>query len=405
MRLLIISNLIPLPPNSGSRIRVHQLCRRIAEKHDVGFACHVWDDDDEKQVSRLQETFHPVITGRVRRSPWVRLLPPMARDILHRRPPTLSLWRSSELAAKLRKLLSEARFDIVQIEEAFMGPYIDLLPAASQSKTVLSLHNVMSDQAKSFERIANSPALRSWHRLNGRLCSRWEARLVSRFDRCIAVSERDLGLLHRMNPGVRAEVVPNGVEVDSCPRLAPPSGPPALLLVGDMNYEPCRDSAIRFVRSVFPRIRQRFPDCRFWIVGRGPDSKLRSLEGDGVHVTGAVDSVVPFYQECHVSVVPLRAGGGTRLKILEAMALGRPVVSTSIGAEGLDVRDREHLLIADDENQFAEEIISILGQPDSAQAMVRRARALVESRYDWREIAECQLSLYDELVETNGNRS
>ena len=405
MRILIISNLIPVPPNSGARIRQYQLFRRIAEKHDVGYACHVWNDEEEHEVGRLREMFHPVVTGRVRRSPRERLLPSMARDFFRGRPPALSLWRSSELEIGLRRLFYETEFDIVQIEETQMAPYIDLLPSKSKTRTVLSLHNVLFDQIESIGRISGSSALRRWHRLNARLCSRWEPRFAGRFDRCTTVSERDLALLLDAAPGLRAEVVPNGVDIDSCPTLAPPSGPPSFLFVGDMNYGPCVDAVKWFTSNIFPRVRSRFPGSRFWVVGREPKPELLSLEGEGVRVTGAVESVVPYYEKCCASVVPLRAGGGTRLKILESMAMRRPVISTTIGAEGLHVRDGEHLLIADDDDRFAEKVMSVVDDPDGAAAMAERARTLVETRYDWGEIAGRQLRVYDDLIEPNGDRS
>jgi glycosyltransferase involved in cell wall biosynthesis len=166
-----------------------------------------------------------------------------------------------------------------------------------------------------------------------------------------------------------------------------------------MGYEPNDDAVLYFCRDILPIIRRTVPGVELWIVGRDPTPAVRALASDTVHVSGRVDDVVPYYERSAVAIVPLRAGGGTRLKILEAMALGRPVVTTTIGCEGLDVRDNEHVLIADTAESFAARTVQLINSPELWQAIAARARELVVNQYDWDAIAGQMLRLYEELTE------
>jgi glycosyltransferase involved in cell wall biosynthesis len=193
------------------------------------------------------------------------------------------------------------------------------------------------------------------------------------------------------------DVIPNGVDTHALRPLPPAEGPPALVFVGSMMYRPCVDAAVWLVREILPLVRRTHPDVAVWIVGRGPVPEVTALAGNGVFVTGEVEDVAPYYRRATLAVAPLRAGGGTRLKILEAMALGRVVVSTTVGAEGLRVDDDTHLAIADDAQSLANAIVALLNDHDHRDRLARAARALVEAEYDWDRIGASHLALYDGL--------
>jgi glycosyltransferase involved in cell wall biosynthesis len=203
----------------------------------------------------------------------------------------------------------------------------------------------------------------------------------------------------KVNPRLQVDVIPNGVDTEKYQPLPPPENvSPSLMFVGSMDYPPCVDAVLYFCSDILPLIRQAINPLELWIVGRDPHPEVLKLNGSGVHVTGRVEDVVPYYQQSTVCVIPLRAGGGTRLKILEAMALGRPVVSTTIGCEGLDVVDGEHLLIADTPEQFAEKTVRLLDDRHLSQYICANARKLVEARYGWDQIAERLMDVYEEMV-------
>jgi len=226
---------------------------------------------------------------------------------------------------------------------------------------------------------------------------RWEPCYAERFGRCITVSEADRRLLRTVNPRLQVDVVANGVDTKVYQPLPQEGTSPSLLFIGKMSYRPNGDAVLYFCREILPRIRRMIGEVEMWIVGKDPLPEVRQLNGDGVYVTGRVDDVVPYYSRSTACVVPLRAGGGTRLKILEAMALGRPVVSTSVGAEGLDVVDGEHLLIADSPEQFAEKTVRLLTDRALYQRITTNARQLVVTRYDWDAIAGQLMQIYAEM--------
>jgi glycosyltransferase involved in cell wall biosynthesis len=194
-------------------------------------------------------------------------------------------------------------------------------------------------------------------------------------------------------------VIPNGVDIQKYQPLPAEVTSPTLLFIGNMGYPPCVDAVVYFCREIFPQIQRTVSGVKLWIVGRNPRSEVVKLNSDRVHVTGQVEDVIPYYRKGAVCVVPLRAGGGTRLKILEAMALGRPVVSTTIGCEGLDVIDGEHLFIADKPVQFAEKTKRLLTDRQLYQQISTRGRQLVEARYDWDKIANQLIDVYGEVLE------
>ena len=194
-------------------------------------------------------------------------------------------------------------------------------------------------------------------------------------------------------------VIPNGVDIEEFLFTKANSQNITISYFGNMEYFPNQDAVLFFSKQILPMIKQKIPGVKFLIVGKNPSLTVQSLATDeNIIVTGTVDSVIPHYINSSICIVPLRAGGGTRLKILEAMAVGRPVVSTTIGCEGLDVVDGENLLIADTPVQFAEKVIQLINDKQLYQKIANNGRKLVEDKYSWDKIAEKLLAVYAEIV-------
>jgi glycosyltransferase involved in cell wall biosynthesis len=227
----------------------------------------------------------------------------------------------------------------------------------------------------------------------------WEPRYAGNFNQCITVSEADRQLLLDSNPHLHVDVIPNGVDLEKYQPLPLPSETAArsLLFLGNMGYPPCADAALYFCEQIFPIIHKTENTSEFWVVGRDPRPEVLELNNDRIHVTGRVEDVIPYYLQSSICVVPLRAGGGTRLKILEAMALGRPVVSTTIGCEGLNVENGKHLLIADSPAEFAQQTIRLFQDRHLYQRISANGRRLVETQYGWDQIAKKLMDVYSEL--------
>jgi sugar transferase (PEP-CTERM/EpsH1 system associated) len=399
MRILFITDYLPYPLISGDRIRNYNLIRRIARQHQVSLVGFLQTPDEAGGVSHLQEFCHRVEVVNLRRRRKLARVPGLLRYVLAGIPFDFEFLHSEVLANKIRQFVSTVDFDIVHIEQSRMALYLKTLPPGAPFKRILGLQNVASIQYDRISYIALTPTrrMRAW--LYSRMLRRWEPCYAERFDRCITVSEVDRRLLLSANSHLQVDVVPNGVDTQIYQPLPLEGVQPALLLIGNMSYAPCVDGAIWFCSQILPHIRRKLSEVEAWVVGISPPPEVVRLSGDGVHVTGRVEDVVPYYRQSTVSVVPLRAGGGTRLKILEAMALGRPVVSTSIGCEGLDVVDGKHLLIADDPERFAEKTVRLLTDRALYQRIVAEARQLVVTRYDWDVIAGQLLDVYSKAMQ------
>jgi glycosyltransferase involved in cell wall biosynthesis len=217
---------------------------------------------------------------------------------------------------------------------------------------------------------------------------RAEARVCRRATLTIAVSDTDRALLAATAPGARVCAIPTGVD----PAYFAPNGnrevPDTLIFTGSMDWYPNEDAIVHFTEAILPRIRREVPDVTMAVVGRDPTPRLRAVAaGAGVRVTGTVDDVRPYVAKAAVYVVPLRVGGGTRLKIFEALAMGKALVSTRVGAEGLPLVSGEHVLLADDPADFARAVVSLLRDPPRRRALGLAARRLVEERYTWAQVA------------------
>ena len=339
--------------------------------------------------------------------------------LLRGRPVATAPFYYPELARRIRQLTQEQEFDIVQIEHSFLAPYRADLAGEFQGACVLSLHNIgvhqyrsMLDMSAGLERI---PAALKWLSLRG-----WEARAAREFDLSIVVSQQDRERLECLGgnrslsaaerPAARISIIENGVD---CVQLVPlpepwpedaatePADGGELVFVGTMGYLPNRDAMQAFCRDTLPLVRRQRPGCRLTIVGSGGHHYLSHLARPGqVEITGRVDDLTPFYQRAHVAIAPLRSGGGSRLKILEAMALGRPVVSSRLGCEGLVLEDGKDLLIADEPQVFARQILDLLTDRERWRSVVHSARQTVASRYDWNLVTQHLLEAYARICPT-----
>ena len=212
------------------------------------------------------------------------------------------------------------------------------------------------------------------------------------------VSEQDAERLRQMNPRASIFVIENGVDV-SYYASEPSSGKKRIVFVGSMDYHANIDGAINFARNVWPTVRKQKPELVFTIVGRDPSTEVRALSSiDGVEVTGSVDDVRPFYREAIAAVVPLNVGGGSRLKILEAMAAGVPVVSTKLGAEGLDLSDGENVLLTEATGQLAEQLINVIDNQDLRRRLIEGGEKLIRERYDWSMLGAKLLTQYQAMA-------
>lgn len=393
-RILFLTPQSLYPPQQGGALRSYNLLAGLAARHTVHLLSFLQAGErlpPDSPLHRLCARVETIPAPPPR--PWWRRL---AATFLSPLPDMALRLPSQAFSSRLAEMLSQERYDIIQAESLEMAPF--LLEAKGRAAgALLVLDDFNAEyllQKRAWETDARSPrrwpgalySLVQWMKLR-----RYEAALARAVDLTIAVSEMDEASLRRIAPGAHFAVVPNGVDTaffSDAAKVgpAPDASPCDLVFTGKMDFRPNVDAALWFAREVLPRVRSEEAGVRFLIVGQSPHPRLRALAHEpAVKITGRVDDVRPYVARAAVYVVPMRIGGGTRLKVLEAMSMGKAVVSTTLGCEGYPVRDGVELIIADSPAEFARAVVRLLRDPEQRKRLGAAARAFA-ARYDWQTI-------------------
>jgi polysaccharide biosynthesis protein PslH len=392
MRILWIKTELLHPVDKGGRIRSYQMLRSLARQHQVTFLCLDDGEAAPDALSRAHEYAGEIVTVPFRpaRKGSPRFFLELLANLFSPLPYAVARYRSAELRRQIRRLA--ANTDLVVCD--FLTPSINL-PLPLPAPAVLFQHNVEATIWERHAAVPQNPLRRAYMRIQWRRMQRLEAAECRRFSRVVAVSELDADLMRRQYGVATVSHVETGVDFDyfSTQRL-PGSDSVGLVFVGSMDWMPNDDGIRWFAAEVFPLVQAAVPGAQLTVVGRTPSDRLRQLavSNPAIEVTGTVPDVRPYIERAAVSVVPLRIGGGTRLKIYEAMAMGSPVVATTIGAEGLPVRDGEHLLIADSPESQAAAIAGLLRDRQRAARLAATAQRYVREHCGWDEVARQFLS-------------
>ncbi len=399
MRILIVCPSLPYPPDKGATIRTFTLMRHLALRHEIDLVCIENDLSDAKYVRELEKYCERVYLAPRKKVSKIFQLPKVLGRFLRGEPFRIKYTESRELGKLLHEITGKRHYDIIQFEHSETAQNLKFLCPQHKAKTVLSMHNITCLQFYRIYKTEKKMCEKIKHFLTWFPMMSWEPKMARLFDKLIVVSDVDRILLQVLEPSLDISVIPNGVDTKTHRPYSLEEREKNILIVGSMDYEPNGDAVKYFHNEVFPRIRKRIPDCTLTIVGNSPSNEIQQLDAEqGVMVRANVDDVRPYYRRARVSAVALRSGGGTRLKILESMALGTPVVSTLIGCEGLDVQDDLDILIANDPVEFTEKITELMLSPDLWNRISKEARSLVESKYNWAYICELLENIYRELV-------
>ena len=395
MKILFLSPTVPYPLTDGGRIRVYNLLKQIAQNNEVTLLALETQPTDTESISHIQEfgiTVH--LVNHLHTLPRVSLST-LLTALFKRQPITVARYNVSAYRQKLRELLASESFDIVHYEMFHTAQF----HTESDYPSVLSQQNV--DSA-------------IWHRLTDETTNifykfaywtqelafkRYERVLSPKFDAVTCTSEIDAAIFEQHCPNDIVKVIPNGVDVTHFIPDSDSADDAHLIYIGSMDWYPNEDAVSFFVGEILPKIRKRVQDVKLTIVGGNPSDQVQRLtEVEGVVVTGRVPEIKPYFSAATVFVVPLRIGSGTRLKILEALAMGKAIVSTSVGAEGLALQNGEEIMIADEPNLFAEAVIQLLTDPTLCKRIGQNGRKRVEQDYDWRNIGKKLLEVYEEIL-------
>ena len=397
MRVLHFAPRVCWPLDTGAKLRNYHLARVLSEKAEVTLLAFT---DAEQSLEQLEKFYEQVIA--VPRDPGYTLSK-IIRGTLGNTPLPVLNYTTGSMKHALEKVLRERNFDIVQVEGIHLMSYLPIITAPHPRPLMIcDWHNIESELMSRYSGHEPNILKRAYAGKTARLMGDFERRAMREFDAHVAVSQRDAQQLRSLNPDAQVFVIENGVDTAHYEEAAVDGGlrkRNRIVFVGSMDYHANIDGAVSFARDVWPGVRDRHPELIFTIVGRDPAPEVRELRSTpGIKVTGTVDDVRPFYREALAAVVPLKVGGGSRLKILEAMAAGVPVVSTTLGAEGLDVHDGEDILIADTNEQLAEKIVSVIESEKLWQRISAAGRTLVADRYDWSRLGANLFEKYQQLL-------
>jgi polysaccharide biosynthesis protein PslH len=385
LRILWLKTELLHPVDKGGKIRTYEMLRALRREHHVTYLTLDDGSAAPEARERAAEYCHELLTvpHRTRAKFSAGFYAELARNLVSPLPYFCQKYVSPAMRREIERLSAGASFDVLVCD--FLNPSVNV-PAALQAPAVLFQHNVEAMIWRRHYEVQTNPFKKFYLRGQWRKAAAYERAACRRFDRVVAVSREDAETMRR-DYGVRAvSDVPTGVDTDFFrPSGAAEREPRGLVFTGSMDWLPNEDAIKFFVRDVLPLVRRRLPDVTLTVVGRDPFPSLVELgrRDPSIRVTGRVADVRPHMERAAGYVVPIRVGGGTRLKIYEAMAMELPVVSTRIGAEGLPVKDGEELLLADSPEEFASAVVRVLTDDALARSLGRRAAETVRARFGW----------------------
>ncbi len=410
-RVLILAPQLPVPPQAltgsvqGTTIRNFNLLAGLSRRHTIDLVTFLAPGMSAQAVDLLRPYCREVLA----RPQPARTMSVRARDTLLSAAPDMALrLNAAEMHLALLDLAAHSPepYDVIQVEGIEMAPYMlglqrDLLGPRPRfvyddhnAEYVLQQRAFATDVRRPKRWIAAGYSLIQWRKL-----AAYERRVCRAADKVAAVSDVDRSALLRLDPLLDVTVIPNGVDLDFYrPGVVPPladMGPDSLVFTGKMDYRPNVDAVTWFAEAVFPLIRAQAPDAAFYVVGQQPSPRVAALaEQPGIIVTGKVPDTRPYIAGAGAYVIPLRIGGGTRLKVLEAMAMGQAVVSTRLGCDGFPLQDGREVVYADEPHAFADRAVSLLRGRAEAARLGHAARAFVEAHYGWDAIVPQLEALY-----------
>jgi glycosyltransferase involved in cell wall biosynthesis len=386
MRILWIKSDFLHPTNRGGQIRTLEMLRRLRRRHEIHYLAFA-DPDSPEGVERSVEYCHrphPVPRRPADRGS-LRFWGQFAENLLSPLPIAVGRYRSAQMERRIRDLTRCERFDHMVCD--FIMPSVNV---PDLSRCVLFQHNVETVVWQRLAKCATDPVRRLYYGVQARRMYEYESRVCRAVRFVVAVSAEDAAHMRSQFGVSHVSEVPTGVDLDF---FSPPAAAPFvadLAFLGSMDWLPNIDAVCYFVEQILPLIRRRRPDCSLAVIGRKPPASIRALaERDPkIVVTGTVGDVRPYLWGSLVSIVPLRIGGGTRLKIYESMAARRPVVSTAVGAEGLEVSHPENIRLADAPADFADRCLELLEDASERRRVSSAAWELVASRYSWEQVSQ-----------------
>ena len=366
-------------------MRSHYVLQYLAQRHDVTLLTFVRDSDRPEYITRMEEICHTVHTVPMRRSA-VRDGRFLLKSVASGQPFLIVRDEVSAMTEKLRALLAEQSFDAVHADQLWMAQYaLQAKEFSPDVRLILDQHNAVYLIPGRMADGETNPVKKMILARESKVMARYEAETCPKFDRVVWVTREDYDAVSAIAdaPLPPPTVIPICGDPTRVSPVEPKSGIKRVTFLGGLHWPPNAQGIVWFAKEVFPKIRARVPDAVLTVIGKNPPAELT---GSGVQVTGYVEDLSPLLAETQAFVVPLHAGGGMRVKIIDAWGWGLPIVSTTIGAEGIAVENGMDVLIADTASDFAEAVIRLLKSPELRQSLAENGRRTVVQKYNWRTI-------------------
>ena len=415
MKILFLAHRIPYPPNKGDKIRSFNEIKYLSQNHEIHLACLADDLNDLKYTKNLKKycKIVNIIPLKLKTAKFKTIF-----SLLNKKPLSVSYFYSKRLQKIINHLLSTNNYDAIICFSSSMAEYIfrsivhgqwllvrNNKPSPNNqrlsTKLIMDFVDIDSDKWKQYAEHVRPP-FSLIYKLESNRLAQYERKVAKIFHYSIFVSKKEAELFYMQNPDIdNILAIPNGVDFDyfnpyqllaNNQQLA--SNHPILLFTGAMDYYANVDGVIWFCKKIFPYLIKKYPKLKFYIVGRNPTSAIKKLVNSNIIITGYVDDIRPYYQIATVYIAPLRIARGIQNKILEAMAMAKPVISTSKAFEGIEATPNKDLLLADSEKEFIEKITMLLKNPEKRKSLEISARQTVEKNYSW----QYNLKILEEIL-------
>jgi sugar transferase (PEP-CTERM/EpsH1 system associated) len=388
MKILWVKSDFLYPPDTGGKIRSYNILKQLGEMHEVSYLCLTVEDPSRRDVQHLKSFCQNVECLKFGPDEKFssRFYLSLMKNLFSPHPYVISKYRDTRITDKIQEFIQAGDVDIILCD--FLEMAINCLDISAVRK-VLFQHNVETEIWRRHFKVSRNPLKKAYLYIDYRKYFNYERMACGKFDDVFVVSESDGRLLEKNLDIMHTTLIPTGVDIEYFRPGSESEDSNTVVFVGSMDWLPNQDAVEYFVDSIYPLIKSRKPKTRFYVVGRRPPEKIKNLEkaDPSIKVTGTVDDVRPYVDKARVYIVPIRIGGGTRIKIYEAMAQKKAVVSTTVGAEGLPLTDGKHIIIKDQPDQFAEAVCSLMENAEMAGQLGENARKFVTGEVSWEKIA------------------
>ncbi|MCI0708303.1 MAG: glycosyltransferase family 4 protein [Ignavibacteriae bacterium] len=384
MNILQLSPQVPYPLTDGGKVGIFNITKHLAKRgHQITMLALEQTRAEERKP--LEDVCELVTVPHSNKNNVFAALKNLFSDMSY----NIQKYVSPLYLDSLRNILASQTFDVVHVDHLHMSPYGVYCKQQFGLPIVLREHNVESAILERYAENNHTPVFRQWLDMQARRIRAFEAKMTAQFDMCCTITENDTLRLRQLNPNVKTHTIPAGVEERyfESPSVQDKL-PSSIALVGNFAWLPNKDALMWFLSGIFPKIQQEQPDSVLHIIGKNIPPNVQQMNSRQIVIRGFVPDIKDELQRYELAVVPLRIGGGMRLKIVESFAMGVPVVSTSIGCEGILGKDNEHLLVADTEQQFASQVVRLLRNSPLRKKLAENAYRLAVSHYRWERIAE-----------------